>query len=146
MDELVSWMGLIRDQEILSNESEFLTWLQDKLMTASALLAMEPSGNHDLPQLLEADIYRLEAEIDKIEKNLPALRSFILPGGHPGSSYCHIARSICRRSERLSVPFLNDSKQLELVLKLLNRLSDYLFVLARFALKNAGIEEIKWNA
>lgn len=146
VDEVISWTGLIRDQEILSSKSEVLLWIQDRLMTACAILASEQPGNHDMPRLAEADISRLEKEIDIIEEDLPVVHSFILPGGHTVSSYCHIARSVCRRSERLIVPLIRENEQEALLLVFINRLSDFFFVLARHVLKISGVKEINWNA
>ena len=146
LDEVISWIGLIRDQEALGGKEEVLLWIQDRLMAASGILAREEGTQANIPILSDPDIRQLEQEIDIIEKDLPALRSFILPGGHSTSSYCHICRSICRRAERLVVPFTGENSDLELVLKFLNRLADFLFVLARYILRMSGSEEIKWNA
>ena len=146
VDEVISWTGLIRDQDILSSKTEVLLWIQERLMTASAILASEQPGDHGIPHLAESDIDRLEKEIDLLEKELPVLRSFILPGGHAASSYCHIARSVCRRAERLVVPLIREHEQVALLLVFLNRLSDFFFVLARYTLKISGTKEINWNA
>ena len=146
VDELISWTGLLRDQEQLIEKSGVLLWIQDRLMTASALLASEQPGDHNIPLLSDSDIERIEKEIDLLDNDLPPLRSFIIPGGHTTSSYCHIARSVCRRSERLIIPLLNDDRQIHLILIFLNRLSDYFFVLARYTLKIAGVKEIIWHA
>ena len=146
LDEVISWLGLIRDQEESRSKNDVLLWIQDRLMVSSAILSREDDSEAKIPLLSDSDIQRLEQEIDLIEKELPDLRSFILPGGHTTSSYCHVSRSICRRAERLVVPLTVENSDLELVLKFLNRLADYLFVLARYTLKISGGEEIKWNA
>jgi len=146
LDELISWLGLIRDQKESSSLDDVLLWIQDRLMIASAILSREDDSEVKIPLLSDPDITRLEQEIDIIEKDLPVLRSFILPGGHTTSSYCHVCRSICRRAERQVVPFARENRDTELVLKFLNRLADYLFVLARYIIKISGSEEIKWNA
>jgi len=146
LDEVISWLGLIRDQEESRSKNDVLVWIQDRLMVASAILSREDDSEAKIPLLSDPDIQHLEQEIDLIEKELPDLRSFILPGGHTTSSYCHVCRSICRRAERLVVPLTVENSDLELVLKYLNRLADYLFVLARYTLKISGGEEIKWNA
>ncbi len=146
LDEVISWLGLIRDQEESCKKKDVLVWIQDRLMVASAILSREVGAEANIPLLSDPDIHRLEQEIDIIENELPPLRSFIIPGGHTASSYCHICRSICRRAERLVVPLTGENSDLELVLKFLNRLADYLFVLARYILRISGSEEIKWNA
>jgi len=146
LDEVISWTGLIRDQDILNKKSEVLQLVQDRLMTASAILASEQPGNENIPHLAETDVQLLEQEIDLLETDLPAIRSFILPGGHTVSSYCHIARSVCRRAERLIIPFIKEHEQMALLLIFLNRMSDFFFVLARYVLKISGAEEINWNA
>lgn len=150
VDEVVSWTGLIRDALLVDGWDEGVTdgllWIQDRLMTASAILAREEGKEASLPKLSAGDTERLEQEIDAMEKELPALRSFIIPGGHSISSYCHICRSICRKSERLAVAFLKEHEEIEAVVVFLNRLGDYLFVLARHIARISGAGEIKWNA
>jgi cob(I)alamin adenosyltransferase len=146
LDEVISWLGLIRDQEEGRDAAEMLLWIQDRLMVATGIMAREEGARRTVPLLKETDIGRLEQEIDKMEAELPALRSFILPGGNTTSSYCHVCRSICRRAERLVVPVAGENTDLGLVLKFLNRLADYLFVLARYILRKSGGTEIKWKA
>jgi cob(I)alamin adenosyltransferase len=152
VDELNSHIGLIRDQEINSHYKDVLIEVQDRLFTVGAILATPPeketlkNGEKRLQNLgiLEADIDYLEKEIDAMEDSLPQMTHFVLPGGHTTVSYCHIARCVCRRAERLAV-HLNDIEPTdELVIKYLNRLSDYLFVLARKLSFDLKAEEVQW--
>ncbi len=146
LDELNSWIGLIRDQLIDEEMRETLLRIQDRIMVGSAVLASEKSDNPvALPELHEKDIRFLELEIDRMDKLLKPLQSFILPGGHTTVSYCHLARVTCRRAERYSVKFIKDSKQTGILVKYLNRLSDYLFTLARKIALDLKIEEIIWQ-
>ena len=152
VDELNSSIGLIRDQEIDHHSKEILIHIQDRLFTLGAILATDPekatlkSGKErlNIPRITEEDISLLETEMDRLNEMLPAMTHFVLPGGHPTVSYCHIARCVCRRAERLTT-LLNAQEPTDaLILKYLNRLSDYLFVLARMLSKNLHAEEIKW--
>jgi cob(I)alamin adenosyltransferase len=152
VDELNSHIGLIRDQEINSHYKDVLIEVQDRLFTVGAILATPPeketlkNGEKRLQNLgiLETDIDYLEKEIDAMEDSLPQMTHFVLPGGHTTVSYCHIARCVCRRAERLSV-HLNDIEPTdELVIKYLNRLSDYLFVLARKLSFDLKADEVQW--
>jgi cob(I)alamin adenosyltransferase len=152
VDELNSHIGLIRDQEINSHYKDVLIEVQDRLFTVGAILATPPeketlkNGEKRLQNLgiLETDIGYLEKEIDAMEDSLPQMTHFVLPGGHTTVSYCHIARCVCRRAERLSV-HLNDIEPTdELVIKYLNRLSDYLFVLARKLSFDLKADEVQW--
>ncbi|MEC4049422.1 cob(I)yrinic acid a,c-diamide adenosyltransferase [Flavobacterium sp. SUN046] len=152
VDELNSHIGLIRDQNIDTHYKEVLIEVQDRLFTVGAVLATPPeketlkSGEKRLQNLgiLESDVEFLENEIDTMEEALPPMTHFVLPGGHTTVSYCHIARCVCRRAERLSV-HLNDIEPTdELVIKYLNRLSDYLFVLARKLSLDLDADEVKW--
>jgi cob(I)alamin adenosyltransferase len=152
IDELNSWLGLIRDQEIDPNVSNTIATIQDKLFTVGAILATDPekailkNGKErlNIPKISTADIEILEKEMDQMNEDLPEMTHFILPGGHTTVSYCHIARTVCRRSERL-ISHLNASEPIdEIVLMYVNRLSDYLFVLARKLSKELKAKEIKW--
>ncbi|WP_298472506.1 cob(I)yrinic acid a,c-diamide adenosyltransferase [uncultured Maribacter sp.] len=152
IDELNSWIGLIRDQEIDTLSKKTLTLLQDKLFTVGAILATDPekailkNGKERLtiPKIKDTDITFLEDNMDAMEVSLPQMTHFILPGGHTTVSYCHIARTICRRAERM-VSFLNENEPTDPnVLSYINRLSDYLFVLARKLSFDLKAEEIKW--
>ena len=152
VDELNSYIGLIRDQEIDEGYKEVLMKVQDKLFTVGAILATDPekavlkSGKErlNIPKISEADINLLESEIDKMNNALPPMTHFVLPGGHTTVSYCHITRCVCRRAERLTT-FLNEESPVDpAVLKYLNRLSDYLFVLARKLSSDLKADEVKW--
>ena len=152
VDELNSHIGLIRDQEINSHYKDVLIEVQDRLFTVGAILATPPeketlkNGEKRLQNLgiQESDIEYLENQIDFMEESLPHMTHFVLPGGHTTVSYCHIARCVCRRAERLSV-HLNDIEPTdELVIKYLNRLSDYLFVLARKLSFDLKADEVQW--
>ena len=152
VDELNSHIGLIRDQEINPLYKEVLIEVQDRLFTVGAILATPPeketlkNGEKRLQNLgiQESDIEYLENQIDAMEESLPQMTHFVLPGGHTTVSYCHIARCVCRRAERLAV-HLNDIEPTdELVIKYLNRLSDYLFVLARKLSFDLNADEVQW--
>jgi cob(I)alamin adenosyltransferase len=147
VDELNSFIALVRDQEVNAKRKEQLTRIQNTLFIIGSILATEP-GNEKvkIPSLREDDITFLETEIDAMEAELDPLRFFILPGGHPSVSFCHIARTVCRRSERLAIGlFEREKADIGIVIKYLNRLSDYLFVLSRKMAKEMGIEETAWR-
>ncbi|MNK07718.1 Cob(I)yrinic acid a,c-diamide adenosyltransferase [compost metagenome] len=152
VDELNSHIGLIRDQDINPNYKKILERVQDRLFTLGAILATDPEkallkngkDRLNIPKIAEADIELLENEIDAMETELPPMTHFVLPGGHTTVSYCHIARCVCRRAERLSV-HLNEIEPTDMmVLTYLNRLSDYLFVLARKLSHDLNADEVKW--
>ncbi len=152
IDELNSWIGLIRDQKIDNPSKNTLLTIQNKLFTVGAILATAPekailkNGKERLSisRISNTDITLLENNIDDMEKQLPQMTHFILPGGHTTVSYCHITRTICRRAERM-ISFLNENEPVdENVLSFINRLSDYLFVLARKLSFDLKAEEIKW--
>ena len=147
VDELNSYIGLIRDQEIDKKSIDTLIEIQDRLFTVGSILATEPGNiKVKVPQLHEEDISLLENEIDKMNEDLPEMRSFVLPRGHTIVSYCHITRCICRRAERI-VSQLSEIEQVDIiVLQYLNRLSDYLFVLARKIVVDKAVDEVLWKA
>jgi cob(I)alamin adenosyltransferase len=146
LDELTSWVGLLGDYLEDPKIREDLLKIQDRLMVGSSILANERiDGSIQLPEIGDGDIELLEQRIDEMDKELPQLSSFILPGGHPVVSYCHLARVCCRRAERLSVKFAGDSGQTSVLVKFLNRLSDYLFTLARKIAKDFKVEEKLWQ-
>src|SRR5260221_136296 len=132
VDELNSFIGLVRDQQIATHYKDILGDIQDRLFTIGASLASDPEkSNMKIPDLKEDDVGMLEKEIDTMNDSLPELKSFILPGGHTTVSFCHLARCVCRRAERAAT-LLSETDFVEpMVIKYLNRLSDYLFVLAR---------------
>lgn len=145
VDELNSWIGLIRDQSIDDHSITSLIEIQDRLFTIGSLLAEDPEGSRmELPPLLEDDISFLEQEIDRMEEALPALRSFILPGGHTVVSYTHIARCVCRRCERVIAHLSEESTIDQRILVYINRLSDYLFVLSRLFGQTFNVAETPW--
>lgn len=152
IDELNSYIGLIRDQEINSHYKNILIEIQDRLFTIGAILATPPekevlkNGELRLKNLgiTETDIELLEKEIDVMEEALPPMTHFVLPGGHQTVSYCHITRCVCRRAERLAVHLSHNEPVTETAIKYLNRLSDYLFVLARKLSVDLKADEVKW--
>lgn len=146
IDELNSYIGLVRDQEIGMKRKEILVEIQDRLFTIGALLASDPDKKGmQLPTIQVKDVEKLEHEIDLMNKTLPEMRSFILPGGHTTVSFCHLARCVCRRAERLTIDLSDNTLQKKLILKYLNRLSDYLFVLSRYLSNELEAEEIPWK-
>ena len=146
IDELIAWVGLLKDYLTNENDISILINIQNKLMITSALLATDSLElMNDLPQLKENDIVLVENEIDRIDKNLLPLTSFILPGGHKVVSYCHITRTVCRRAERI-ISNLSEAEDVNsLVIKYVNRLSDYFFTLSRKLSKELKVKEIKWE-
>lgn len=147
VDELNSHIGLIRDQQVDADTKKMLIEIQDRLFTIGASLASDPEKSKmKIPDLKEEDITLLEEEMDKMNGTLPEMRSFVLPGGHTTVSFCHIARCVCRRAERLAIHLSEDSFVAGLVIKYLNRLSDYLFVLSRKLTQDLNAEEIPWKA
>ena len=146
VDELNSYIGLIRDQDISVHDKDLLKQIQDRLFTIGSSLAADPEKSRMvIPDLHAEDIELLEKEMDKMNETLPELRHFILPGGSNAISYCHIARCVCRRAERLSVHLAEESTVDEKVNIYLNRLSDYLFVLSRYAGHLLQVPEIPWK-
>ena len=152
VDELNSFIGIIKDQEIDLNLKKDLLKIQNDLFTIGAMLAtprekevLKNGKNRlNIPKINESSVDFLEKKIDVMDEELPTMTHFILPGGHQTVSFCHIARCVCRRSERLVVA-LNDSEVIhDDLLIYLNRLSDYLFVLARKLSKDLNADEIKW--
>lgn len=148
VDELNSFIGLIRDSEIPVHFKNILLEIQDRLFTAESLLAKDNDAisKVPLPELHEEDILFLEKEIDAMNETLPALSSFILPGGHMVVSYCHVARCICRRAERIIIRLSEDYPVGSVLIRYFNRLSDYLFVLARKMSQVFNAPETPWEA
>jgi cob(I)alamin adenosyltransferase len=148
IDELNSYIGLCNDLLSDKNSRNILQEVQDRLFTIGAALACDPEKETKMkiPDLKEEDILLLEHEIDKMDEILPSMKSFILPGGHPTISHLHIARCICRRAERSCVRLESENNEVEAIIpKYLNRLSDYLFMLARYAGHVLGVAEIPWK-
>ena len=149
VDELNSWIGLVFDNCIDENSRKTLREIQDRLFTIGSSLACDPDKEPKMkiPDLKESDVALLESEIDKMQLILPVMKFFVLPGGHPSISTAHITRCVCRRTERLCVHLLEENLFVDpLVIKYLNRLSDYLFVLARYMGHLLGINEIPWRS
>lgn len=145
VDELNAYIGLVAD--LVPDYITELRHIQDRLFVIGSMLACDPEKDikMTIPEIKEEDISFLEKRIDEMEKELPEMKSFILPGGHLHVSHIHIARTVCRRAERAVVRLSEtDSKTSPLVTKYLNRLSDYLFVLARYTGMQLKVEEIKW--
>jgi cob(I)alamin adenosyltransferase len=147
VDELNSYIGLIRDQQLTDYDKDILKKIQDRLFTIGSSLAADPEKSRMvIPDLYPADIELLEQEMDRMNETLPELKHFILPGGSNTISYCHIARCVCRRAERLSVHLAEESTVDEKVNIYLNRLSDYLFTLARKVGHDDNVPENQWVA
>lgn len=147
VDELNSYIGLIRDQFQDQDEIDFLIDIQDRLFTIGSHLANDGKKEKiKIPPILEKNISKLEIEIDQMETKLPPMRAFVLPGGHTTVSFIHIARCICRRAER-GVVRLNqmDNNVQPIIVQYLNRLSDYLFVLSRYKSQELKANEIEWK-
>ena len=145
VDELNSYIGLIRDQQVSEHQQNLLKEIQDRLFTIGSALASDPEKSKmKIPDLHQEDIELLEKEIDTMTADLPELRHFNLPGGSNAVSFCHLARCVCRRAERICVHLSEDSFVDEKVMVYLNRLSDYLFVLSRKLCFDNQIEENKW--
>jgi len=152
IDELNAYMGLLRDQNIDKHTSEVLFKIQNELFTLGAMLATPPekkllkSGKERLAieKINDEKVTFLEREMDCMNESLPTMTHFILPGGNNTVSFCHIARCICRRAERITTQLSDESELNPQILMYLNRLSDYLFVLARKLTIDTKAEEIKW--
>lgn len=148
VDELNSYIGLLGDYITDRDIKAVLLSIQNHLFIIGSLLACDTTKDikMSLPELGEEDVMRLEQQIDSMNESLPELKHFILPGGNILVSCIHIARSICRRAERGCVHLKEQGLFVDpLVIKYLNRLSDYLFVLARFVGKQLGVEEVIWK-
>ena len=146
VDELNAYIGLVRDLEVDSQRKELLGRIQERLFSIGSSLATPGDKTERFPlDLRDEDISRLEDAIDEMDASLPPMKSFILPGGHPRVSTCHIARSVCRRAERIVVALSEEEAVSGLVMKYLNRLSDYLFVLARKTGLELNAQELPWH-
>ncbi len=147
VDELNSFIGLLRDAVENQPVRNILAITQNRLFTLGAHLASDPAKHPPTPDLLLADVELLEHEMDAMDEQLAPLKHFILPGGHPTVSICHVCRTICRRAERLTVALAQSGEMVDdLALQYLNRLSDYFFMLARFLAKDLGVEEVIWKS
>jgi cob(I)alamin adenosyltransferase len=146
VDELNSYLGLIRDLNENNSRKNHLIRIQETLFAIGSLLATQPGKSFSfVPQIKVDDISFLENQIDLMVAELPEMRNFILPGGHSSVSFCHIARCVCRRAERTVITLAEKSDVDESIIVYLNRLSDYLFILSRQLTKETGAEEIPWK-
>lgn len=149
VDEINSIIGFLRDSisnyDKLLNKSDELLWIQRKLFNLGSILATDPQNDYPIKNFEENEISFLENAIDEMQRVLPELKNFIIPGGHPWVSSCHIARSVCRRGERRLVTLFETDPKIEILIIFLNRLSDYLFVLARFISYQVDAPEVIWK-
>lgn len=145
VDELNAYIGMLRDLVHTEHQKNILKEIQDRLFTIGSNLASDPEKKMSTPDVKDSDVELLEKEMDKMDEHLPPLKNFVLPGGHPTVSYCHIARTICRRAERTVVALHHNEKVEEIIIRYLNRLSDYLFVLGRQLTRDLKAEEIPWH-
>lgn len=146
IDELNSHVGLLRDQAVNVIRRETLIEIQDRLFTIGSILATEPGNTKvKVPSLHESDVIFLEKEIDQMDAQLPPMKHFVLPGGHPAVSVGHIVRTVCRRAERLVIELNAQNPVDGLIIKYLNRLSDYFFMLCRMMAHELKIEETPWK-
>ncbi len=149
VDELNSFLGMVRDMAQNTLVTEWLHEIQDRLFTIGSVLATDPGKDvkMKLPDLHDADVIWLEQKIDEMNEQLPEMRSFILPGGQLAASTTHVARCVCRRAERLCVGMQQHNEEVpEMIIRYLNRLSDFLFVLARYISHVNGVEDTPWRA
>lgn len=145
-DELNSYIGLVRDQKIDQKYVDQLIEIQDRLFTIGSSLASDPEkSSMKIPDLRIEDVELLEKWMDEMDAQLPEMKSFILPGGHTTVSFCHIARCVCRRGERIIVDLSANEFVDSTVLKYMNRLSDYLFVLGRKLAQDLNAPEQPWK-
>ncbi|HNV30415.1 MAG TPA: cob(I)yrinic acid a,c-diamide adenosyltransferase [Cyclobacteriaceae bacterium] len=146
VDELNSWVGVLRDQSVNQSRKEILVEIQDRLFTIGSILATEPENTKvKIPSLAENDIELLENRMDEMDAILPPMRFFVLPGGHTSVSFGHVARTVCRRAERLVIALSQTEKVDPLVIKYMNRLSDYLFMLCRTMAHELKAQETPWR-
>jgi len=146
IDELNSFLGLVSDLDPIKERVILIRNIQSRLFTIGSSLAAETARAKDFkPDLEEGDIITLEKAIDEMNESLPTMRNFIIPGGHQLVSSSHIARTICRRAERLIIRLSESTEIEEIIIRYLNRLSDYLFVLARKQGHDLNIDEIPWR-
>jgi cob(I)alamin adenosyltransferase len=146
VDELIAFLGVLRDHVNNSDIQKNIIKIQDELMVCAAILATDDDVHQiNIPKLSKDSVVWLETEIDKMEQGLSTLNKFLLPGGHPAVSFCHVARTVCRRAERMTIGIEENLTSSSNVVRYLNRLSDYLFVLSRrLSIDNQAIE-ITWQ-
>jgi len=149
VDELNSYIGVVSDHCNDDHTKSILKEIQDRLFTIGSELACDPQKETkmQLPDLHESDIELLEKQMDEMDAQLPIMKNFILPGGMPAVSFTHVARSVCRRAERCCVDLKEHEGSVDpLIIKYLNRLSDYLFMLSRYTAMKNNAPEIIWKA
>ncbi len=150
VDELNSWLGIVADtMGEISTEKSMVKQIQHILFTLGSSLACDPDKETKMiiPAMPEEEVLKLEREIDRMDESLPPLKNFVLPGGNIAASQCHVARCVCRRAERICVAIMQEGQFVdERVIRYLNRLSDYLFTLARYLLHQQNGEELIWKA
>ncbi|MDR2040681.1 MAG: cob(I)yrinic acid a,c-diamide adenosyltransferase [Bacteroidales bacterium] len=145
VDELMAHVALLMDLLNNKNDQEFLSWILERLMTISSILAAEGDIIKKIPELKPENVVLIEKKIDEMEAALEPLHSFILPGGHPVISQCHIVRTVCRRTERVIVALESEYSVPDPVNEYINRLSDYFFVLSRKIAKELNIMPKNWT-
>jgi cob(I)alamin adenosyltransferase len=147
VDELNSWVGVLRDLPVNESRKDIFKEIQDRLFTIGADLASESDivRQKKVPDLFETDVELLEKAMDEMNEEIPPLRAFVLPGGDLAVSYAHVARTVCRRAERNIIRLTEVEEVNELVIRYLNRLSDYLFVVSRKITQELGTEEVAWK-
>ena len=151
VDELNAWVGLIGNDKIADETNSFLIKIQYELMIIASQLADDtstktPKLSGKIVPIAFENVTEIESEIDKINNELPELKNFIIPGGHVLISYTHLARCTCRRAERFITELKGEEEVSSVIIAYINRLSDYLFILARKLSKDFDVEEIKWIA
>ncbi|GJM33203.1 MAG: cobalamin adenosyltransferase [Saprospiraceae bacterium] len=146
VDELNATIGLLSDSLVnIAESKDLLRAIQNRLFTIGANLASDPDKQMKTPDIHEEDIKLLEDAMDQMDQSLPPLKNFVLPGGHTAVSFCHLARCVCRRAERRVVALAIDGAVEPILIRYLNRLSDYLFMLSRKIALDLGVEEITWS-
>ena len=145
IDELNAYLGLVAEQDINAERIDFLRSIQIALFNIGSQLASDGTSNMELPNVSPNDILQLENSIDEMNEELEPMKFFILPGGTESAAHCHVARTICRRTERAVIRYYEQGDKDPTILAYLNRLSDYLFVLGRLMVKQAGAQEIPWK-
>ncbi len=147
VDELNSFLGLLKDHNDVENRlKQQIYWIQEHLFTIGSLLATEPGfTGFELPKVTDTEVTQLEVWIDKFDGDLPPLKNFVLPGGHQAVSLSHVCRSVCRRAERSIIALGNEEDIDEVIVRFVNRLSDYLFIFARVIGKQLNVPETPWS-
>ncbi|MEM8895754.1 MAG: cob(I)yrinic acid a,c-diamide adenosyltransferase [Bacteroidota bacterium] len=146
VDELNSWMGLLRDESKSDERIALIAEVQERLFTLGSHLALDDDQSKiKVPDLNQEDIKLLEDAMDTMDESLPPLKNFVLPGGAPQVSHAHIARCVCRRAERQVILLADEVTVADLIIQYLNRLSDYLFMLSRMIAVEVKAEEIPWK-